>query len=159
MLKPLPRKADCQGPGINSLGSTFQRIGSKPDTVIGGVQSGGAPWFCPAWLGSFGGGWAVSRRGIRLSSHKPWKSGSGQEHQRQPSLRRHRRQRCCHHDAIPLSPEGNAEFESRVNMPGASFGPAVLVRAVFNGRAGPWIGVTGFTQGSEPDDGDGIGDD
>lgn len=132
-------------------------IGSKPDTVIGGVQSAGGPWTVQHGSAALtaDGRFRVEVAGLvitNLGNPGPVKNisaslvcgGTG------GSV-------VATADAVPLSPEGNAEIESRLNMPSACFGPAVLVRAVFNGNAGPWIAGTGFTQGSEPDTSEGAG--
>lgn len=132
-------------------------IGSKPDTVIGGVQSAVGPWTVRHGSAALtaDGQFRVEVAGLvitNLGNPGPVKNisaslvcgGTG------GSV-------VATTDAVPLSPEGNAEIESRVNIPSACFGPVVLVRAVFNGNAGPWIAGTGFTQGSEPDASDGAG--
>jgi hypothetical protein len=53
-------------------------------------------------------------------------------------------------DPVSLSASGDAEIESQISVPSTCFGPVVLVRAVFNGNAGPWIAGTGFSLTSEP---------
>lgn len=130
-------------------------IGSKPDTVIGGIQSGGAPWTVQHGATALAGDgqFRVEVVGLiltNLGNPGPVKNisaslvcgGAG------GSV-------VATTDAVPLSPEGNAEIESRVSIPNACFGPVVLVRAVFNGNAGPWIAGTGFVQSSERDVKDG----
>jgi hypothetical protein len=125
-------------------------IGSNPNTVIGGVQSGGAPWTLQrgsAALAGDGllrvevGGLILTNLGnpgpvTRVSASLICGGTGGTV--------------VATTDAVPLSPDGNAEIESRINMPGVCFGPVILVRAVFNGAPGPWIAGTGFTNASEP---------
>jgi hypothetical protein len=125
-------------------------IGSNPNTVIGGVPSGGAPWTVHRGAAALTGDGRlrVEIAGlilVNLGTPGPVKSVSA-------SL-------VCGGtggsvvattDAVPLSPEGDAEVESRVNMPSACFGPVVLIRAVFNDTPGPWIAGTGLTNASEP---------
>ncbi|HET8923132.1 MAG TPA: hypothetical protein VFN26_09090 [Candidatus Acidoferrum sp.] len=129
-------------------------IGSNPNTVIGGVPSGVGPWTVHRGSAALTGDGRlrVEIAGliiVDLGTPGPVKNVSA-------SL-------VCGGtggsvvattDPVPLSPDGNAEIESRVNMPGVCFGPVVLVRAVFNGNAGPWIAGTGFTNTSEPNDKD-----
>lgn len=43
---------------------------------------------------------------------------------------------------VPLSPEGDAEIEQQIALPGTCLAPIVLVRA--NSSSGPWIAATGF---------------
>jgi hypothetical protein len=130
-------------------------IGSNPNTVIGGVQSGGAPW-------------TVQRGSAALDSDRRLRvelvgliltnlGNPGPVKNISASL-------VCGGtggsvvattDAVPLSGAGDAEIESRITVPSTCVGPVVLVRAVFNGNAGPWITGTGFAQTSEPDVKDG----
>jgi hypothetical protein len=130
-------------------------IGSKPDTVIGGVQSAVGAWTVRHGSAALtaDGRFRVEVAGLVITSL----GNPGPVKNISASL-------VCGGtggsvvattDAVPLSPEGNAEIESRVTIPSACFGPVVLVRAVFNGNAGQWIAATGFTQGSEPDASDG----
>jgi RNA polymerase sigma factor (sigma-70 family) len=58
-------------------------------------------------------------------------------------------------DPVSLSASGDAEIESQISVPSTCFGPVVLVRAVFNGNAGPWIAGTGSNSTSEPNVKDG----
>jgi len=110
-------------------------IGSNPNTVIGGVPSGGAPWTVHRGAAALTGDGRlrVEIAGlilVNLGTPGPVKSVSG-------SL-------VCGDtggsvvattDAVPLFPEGDAEVESRVN---------------FNDTPGPWIAGTGFTNAAEP---------
>jgi hypothetical protein len=125
-------------------------IGSNPNTLIGGVPSGGAPWTVRSGSAVLDGDGRlrVEVRDLilpKLGNPGPVTSVSA-------SL-------VCGGtggavvattDAVPLSADGNAEIESRINIPSTCFGPVVLVRAVFNGKPGPWIAGTGFTNTSEP---------
>jgi hypothetical protein len=125
-------------------------IGSNPDTPIAGVPSGGASW-------TVGSGSAVLDGDGRLRVEVrdlilPKLGNPGRVTSVSASL-------VCGGaggavldttDAVPLSADGNAEIESRINIPSTCFGPVVLVRAVFNGKPGPWIASTGLTNTSEP---------
>lgn len=55
-------------------------------------------------------------------------------------------------DAVPLSPAGDAEIESKISVPDTCFGAVIVIRAVYGGNAGPWIAGTGFMPTSESND-------
>ncbi len=125
-------------------------IGSNPNISIGGVPSGGAPWSVQQGSAAFeaNGKLHVEVVGLilrNLGTPGPVKSISA-------SL-------VCGGtggtvvattDLVPLSAAGDAAIESQISVPSTCFGPVVLVRAVFNGNAGPWIAGAGFTSTSEP---------
>jgi hypothetical protein len=79
-------------------------IGSNPNTVIGGVQSGGAPLDPPARFSRFGWRWTAARRSGCLNPNEPWESRTRHKGQRQLGLRRHRRDRGCHNRCGPTVP-------------------------------------------------------
>jgi hypothetical protein len=125
-------------------------IGSNPQEVIAGVQSGGAPW-------TVGRGSAVlddeGRLRVEVRNLIILKLGNpGPVTNVSASL-------VCGGSggsvvsttaAVPLSGDGNAEIEATIKMPSVCSGPIVLVRAAgFNGnllpQPGPWIASTGFT--------------
>ena len=127
-------------------------IGSNPNTPIGGVPSGGAPWALQHGSAVLEGDGQlhVEVAGLLLpaiGTTGPVKSVSA-------SL-------VCGGtggsvfvttDAVPLSAAGDAEIESKISVSNTCFGPVVLIRAVFGGNAGPWIAGTGFTPTSESND-------
>ena len=128
-------------------------IGSNPNTVIGGIKSGGAPWTVRSGSATLDGDGRlrVEVRGLIL----PGLGNPGPVTSVSASL-------VCGGSGgtvvattdppVALSADGNAEIESRINIPSSCFGPVVLVRA--NGKAGPWIAGTGFTNTSEPNNKD-----
>ena len=127
-------------------------VGSNPQTVIGGIPSGGALWTVRKGSAALDddGRLRVEVRDLilpRLGTPGPVNSVSA-------SL-------VCGGaggtvvattDAVALSEAGNAEIESRISLPATCFGPVVLVRAVFNGTPGPWIASTGFAGSSGSDE-------
>jgi len=134
-------------------------IGSNPNTVIGGVSSGGAPWTVQR------GSAALNDNGLlRVEVRKlilPSLGSPGPVTSVSASL-------VCGGsggtvvattDPVPLSGDGDAEIEAGIKLPDTCFGPIVLVRAAaFNGnplpQAGPWIAGAGFSSSSEHDDKD-----
>src|SRR5207244_7427767 len=132
-------------------------IGSKPNTVIGGVPSGGAPWTVQHGSAALNddGRLRVEVRDLIL----PKLGNPGPVTNVSASL-------VCGGsggtvvattDPVPLSGDGNAEIEGGIKLPDTCFGPIVLVRAAgFNGnllpQAGPWIAATGFTSSTKHDD-------
>ncbi len=132
-------------------------IGSNPNTVIGGVPSGGAPWTVQRGSASLNDDGRLRVRDLIL----PNLGNPGPVTNISASL-------VCGGsggtvvattDPVPLSGDGNAEIEAGIQLPNTCFGPIVLVRAAgFNGnvlpQAGPWIAATGFTRSSEHDDKD-----
>jgi hypothetical protein len=134
-------------------------IGSNPNTVIGGVPSGGAPWTIQRGSAALNddGRLRVEVRELIL----PKLGNAGPVTNVSASL-------VCGGsggtvvattDPVPLSGDGNAEIEARIKLPDTCFGPIVLVRAAgFNGnllpQAGPWIAATGFANSSDHDDKD-----
>jgi hypothetical protein len=129
-------------------------IGSNPNTVIGGVPSGGAPWTVRSGSAALDG---EGRLHVEVRELILLKLGNpGPVTSVSASL-------VCGGtggtvvattDAVALSAEGNAVIETQIKVPNACFGPVVLVRAVFGGNPGPWIAGTGFTNTSEPNDKD-----
>ena len=142
-------------------GFLFRSIisGSNPNTVIGGVPSGGAPWTVERGSAALNadGYLRVEVRDLILSNL----GNPGPVTSVSASL-------VCGGsggtvvattDPVPLSGDGNAEIEAAIKLPDTCFAPIVLVRAAgFNGnplpQAGPWIAATGFTSSSEHDDKD-----
>ena len=130
-------------------------VGSNPNISIGGVPSGGAPWVVQQGSAALqaNGKLHVEVAGLilpNLGTPGPVKNISA-------SL-------VCGGtggtvvattDAVSLSAAGDAEIESQISVPSTCFGPVVLVRAVFNGNAGPWIAGTGSNSTSEPNVKDG----
>jgi hypothetical protein len=134
-------------------------IGSNPNTVIGGVPSGGAPWTVKRGSAALNddGHLRVEVQDLilpNLGNPGPVTSvsaslvcgGSGGTV-------------VATTDPVPLSSDGNAEIEAAITLPDPCFGPIVLVRAAgFNGnplpQPGPWIAATGFSSSSEHDDKD-----
>jgi hypothetical protein len=124
-------------------------VGSSPNISIGGVPSGGTPWVVQQGSASLqaNGKLHVEVAGLilpNLGTPGPVKNISA-------SL-------VCGgtggtvvatSDAVSLSAAGDAEIESQISVPSTCFGPVVLVRAVFNGNAGPWIAGMGFASTSE----------
>jgi hypothetical protein len=116
----------------------------NPHTIIAGVQSGGAPW--TVQHGSAGlnvdGQLHVELKNLIL----PQLGNAGSVTSVSASL-------VCGGsggtvvattDAVPLSSDGNAEIEARIDISSACFAPIVLVRAAaFSGnplpQPGPWI--------------------
>lgn len=124
-------------------------VGSNPQIVIAGVPSGGAPWTVGRGSAALDddGRLRVKVRDLilpKLGTPGPVTSVSA-------SL-------VCGGtlvattDPVALSADGDAEIESRIGAPDICFGPIVLVRAVFAGKAGPWIASTGFAADSKSDD-------
>jgi hypothetical protein len=138
-------------------------IGSNPQTIIAGVQSGGAPWTVERGSAVLNdeGKLRVTLRDLIL----PSVGSPGPVTSVSASL-------VCGGaggavmattDPVPLSADGNADIDARITVPGSCFAPAVLVRAAaFNGnllpQPGPWIAGTGFTalpNSAQHKDGDG----
>jgi len=133
--------------------------GSNPNTVIGGVPSGGAPWTVQRGSAALNddGLLRVEVQGLilpNLGNPGPVTSvsaslvcgGSGGTV-------------VATTDPVPLSVDGNAAIEARIKLPDTCLGPIILVRAAgFNGnllpQAGPWIAATGFANSSDHDDKD-----
>ena len=159
MINKISKKAALVGvlsAGLFAAGAMAQEvlfrstiIGSNPQVVIAGVQSGGAPW-------TVGRGSAVLDDEGRLRVEVrnlilPKLGNPGPVTNVSASL-------VCGGSggsvisttaAVPLSGDGNAEIEATIKMPSTCFGPIVLVRAAgFDDnllpQPGPWIASTGF---------------
>ncbi len=134
-------------------------IGSNPNTVIAGVQSGGAPWTVERGSAVLDddGGLRVEVRDLIV----PNLGNPGPVTNVSASL-------VCGGtggtvvlttDAVPLSGDGNAEIVAKIKVPSICFGPIILVRAAgLKGnllpQPGPWIASTGFTNTSGRKDDD-----
>jgi hypothetical protein len=152
------------GAGVFAAGAIAQEfllrstiIGSNPNTVIGGVKSGGAPWTVER------GSVVLDEDGrLRVEVHDlilPNLRNPGPVTNVSASL-------VCGGsggsvvattDPVPLSGDGNAGIDEKINLPAVCFGPIILVRAAgFNGnllpQPGPWIASTGLTGTSGKDD-------
>lgn len=106
-------------------------IGSKPDTVIGGVQSAVGAWTVRHGSAALtaDGPFRVEVAGLvitNLGNPGPVKNisaslvcgGTG------GSV-------VATTDAVPLSPAGDAEIESKISVPHTCFGPVIVIRALF----------------------------
>lgn len=72
-------------------------IGSNPNTVIGGVPSGGAPWTVQCGSAALNDDGPPARRDAVLDPAAAWKPWTGYQCQRQPGLRRLGRDGGGHH--------------------------------------------------------------
>ncbi len=122
--------------------------GNNPNIVIGGVESGTAPWTVKGGFASLGasGKLHVRVRGLIL----PATGDAGPVTAVSASL-------VCGGSAgtvqsetasVPLSMKGNADLHGHIAVPSLCFGPVVLVHiAALNGnpipQPGPWIAATG----------------
>jgi len=160
MISKISKRAALMGvlsAGLLAAGAMAQEvlfrstlIGSNPQTVIAGVQSGVAPW-------TVGRGSAVlddeGRLRVEVRNLIILKLGNpGPVTNVSASL-------VCGGSggsvvsttaAVPLSGDGNAEIEAKITMQSTCFSPIVLIRAAgindnLLPQPGPWIASTGFT--------------
>jgi len=142
-------------------------VGSAPNTTVGGVASGGAPWVVATSEASVstGGRLKVEVTGLLIGSGTGVPANLvgtvGSVTMVGASL-------VCggsggsvagSSDGTPLSAAGNAEIEATITLPSTCVAPAVLVR-IFNPSApagsqlGRFIALTGFNAGAGASDDD-----
>ena len=122
-------------------------VGSNPNTIIAGVQSGGAPWTVQRGSARLNddGRLRVELRDLIL----PNLGNPGPVTNVSASL-------VCGGaggnvvattEPVPLSGDGNAEIDEKISTSDVCFAPIVIIRAAgSNGKLGPWIAATGFAQ-------------
>ena len=125
-------------------------IGSNPNISIGGVPSGGAPWIVQQGSAALEGSGKLHVEVVGSILRDLGTPGSVKSISASLVCSGTGGTVAATTDAVSLSTAGNAEIESQSSVPITCFGPVVLVRAVFNGNAGPWIAGTGFSAPSEP---------
>lgn len=146
-------------------------VGSVPNTTIGGVASGGAPWIVAEGKASVSvnGKLEMQVQGLLLTTGAPPNlvGTVGPVQMVAASL-------VCggsggavagSTDGVPLSPAGNAQIEGSVTVPATCMAPVILVR-FFNAagapgsQLGPFIALTGFNMaagsGAGHDEEDGV---
>ena len=125
-------------------------IGSNPNISIGGVPSGGAPWIVQQGSAILDGNGKLHVEVVGLILRDLGTPGPVKNISASLVCGGTGGTVVATTDAISLSAAGDGQIESQISVPSTCFGPVVLVRAVFNGNAGPWIAGTGFTSTSEP---------
>ncbi len=145
--------ADHGGDNNGSFESSL--VGSIPNTTVGGIVSGGAPWTVSRGeaVVSGSGEIRVEVRGLLLATGAPPNlvgtvgpvqmvaaslvcGGSGGTV-------------AASSDGVPLSTAGNAKIEAKITVPATCMAPVVLVRifessAAPGSQLGPFIALTGF---------------
>jgi hypothetical protein len=154
---------DKKGDGGNSGNRPFVSsvVGSIPGVVVGGVQSGGAPWTIDSGKASLSpsGKLKVDVRGLLLTTGAPPNlvGTTGPVQMVAASL-------VCggsggtvaaSTDGVPLSPNGDADIDANLSLPATCMAPVVLVRVFVSTAApgselGPFIALTGFNKQANP---------
>ena len=129
-------------------------VGSNPQTVIGGIPSGGLPWTLRRGTAALDGDGRLRVEVRELILPKFGNPGPVTNVSASLVCGGAGGTAVATTDAVALSAAGDAEIESRISVPSICFGAVILVRAVFNGRPGPWIASTGFAGTSGSDDGE-----